>query len=270
MKTEIVNITPKIAEKYLAKNESNRALSKSRVLAYADDIKNNRWAFNPNPIVFDVSGKLIDGQHRLHAVISCGISVEMLVMTGAPIESGQIIDFGKPRTAGDVLKIDGIQNANNIAALARLMLAFDTGKLAIIKGSNTSGSAGHFTSATKKEVIEYAKEKFEEINEYVAVSLQIYSSSPVRLMSPSEIGLLLYALRPYESALEFITKIISGVGLNERTPELAARRVIERARVTKERPTTSAELTQLIFIAFEKYMKREECEFLRLPKNRSL
>lgn len=116
METKIVKITPEIAERYLGKNESNRNLLKSRVTIYSRDIKAGRWKFNPNPIVFDEKGILIDGQHRLHAIIEAGEPVDMLVMFGAPPESKDIIDFGKPRTSSDILKMEGYADTNNVAA----------------------------------------------------------------------------------------------------------------------------------------------------------
>lgn len=271
MRTQVIEVTPELAEQYLAKNESNRHLSRLRVASYADDMKNGRWKFNPNPIVFDVDGKLADGQHRLAAIIKAGIPVKMLVMFDAPIESKDIIDFGKPRTSGDVLKIDGYPDAVNVSATIKKILAFDAGKQSILSGSSGRGwgsAAMNFAGATKKEVVDYARANYDKVLKLVTAAHSIHQKSLIKLLSPSEIAFLLYAMTPYESGLNFLSCVISGIGLAENTPELAFRRIIERARVKKDLPITASELTKYALLAFEKYKKGEKCEFLRLPKDK--
>lgn len=271
MKTEIISITPDIAEKYLGKNESNRNLSKSRVSAYSRDMKEGRWRFNPNPIVFDNKGVLIDGQHRLHAVIEAGTAVDMFVMFDAPSESKDIIDFGKPRTAADILRIEGYADATNISALAKRIIAYETGMKSILnnmaRGSASgSSSASNMQSTTKKEVVDYCRDNIDQLAGLIHAGRSIYEKSPIRLLAPSEIGFFIYALKPQDKAFEFMSMVVSGVGLQESTPELAMRRLLERVRFKKDLPITSADLTKYFFVAFEKYDKGEPCEILRLPK----
>jgi len=146
MQTEVVKVTPAIAEQYLSKNIKNRSISQSRVSGYANDMKEGRWLFNPNPVSFDVTGELIDGQHRLLAVIESGCEIDMLILYGAPEASKAIIDFNRPRSASDILKIEGYADANNISALAKKIIAVENGKKAEISthrdgGGLKSGSA---------------------------------------------------------------------------------------------------------------------------------
>lgn len=263
IRTENILVTPSIAEDYLSKNTQNRSVSVHRVLAYADDMANGRWKFNPLPIVFSISGKLIDGQHRLLAIIKAGVPVESVVMFGAPDESMDIIDSGKPRSASDVLKIDGVADSNNVCATAKRIIGYDNGLAAILQGGTTS----HIHNTTKVEVIEYVRTHLDDLHNLVSNAKSIYKYGNITLLAPSEIAFFLYALKPPESASEFMTKVISGVGLNEGTPELAIRRILERVRFKRDLMTTSAELTQYVFVAFGKYVKGESCEVLRLPKS---
>jgi len=75
-KTQKVTITPEIAEKILMKNQSNRSLNKSIVNKYVREIIDNQWSeFTPDPIVINLNGILLNGQHRLNAVVKANKSI---------------------------------------------------------------------------------------------------------------------------------------------------------------------------------------------------
>lgn len=265
IKTE--KISPGVAEQYLAKNMRNRNISKKRVYAYSDDMKNGRWKLNPQPIVFSKSGELIDGQHRLEAIINSGCTIEMVVMRGAPDESRDIIDSGKPRSVSDVLSIDGMGWATNVAATAKKIVAYKKGSASIISKDKKGGAAANnIEVSSKMEVVEYARLHATTLIELCQKAGSIYSHSNINLLALSDIAFLLYALTPEDEAAEFLEKVISGIGLGLNTPELAMRRILERVRIKRDLPLTSKEVTSYFFVAFDKYVRREACEILRLPK----
>lgn len=104
--------TPAVAKDLLEKNNhGNRPISQKRVTMYAADMKRARWKPTGETIKFDTNGKLLDGQHRLRAVIESNSTIEMLVARNVPIESFKIIDTGKMRSQADVLAIDGVDHA---------------------------------------------------------------------------------------------------------------------------------------------------------------
>lgn len=264
MDIKLTRITPEMAEGFLAKNHSNRVVSRHRVNSYASDIKNGRWAFNPSPIVFSEKGELIDGQHRLLAVVSAGVPVEMMVMVNAPDSCKDTIDSGKPRTAADALTILGLGNSKNVAAIAAKILSYEQyGKVSVV-GDHATFLKG--VNASKAEIIEYSIENNEAIQMLYSKAIDLYDSSPIRIMSPSEIGFFFHALLPQEKANDFLTKVVSGVGLIEHSPELALRRVFEKTRITKDAHYGSQELSLMVFIAFEKSKKGESCDIIRIPK----
>lgn len=266
MQTEIVKITPEIAESYLSKNVKNRNIAPSRVDGYARDMVTGRWLFNPNPIVFDTEGVLIDGQHRLHAIVKAKIAVEMLVMRGAPCESINIIDFNKPRSSGDILQLAGFVHSNNLAALAKRIIAWDRGEKSIISSHQSGGgqSSAQYRNATKPEVVDYAKANYNYLHGIINEAIQIYHSGNIALLSPSEIGFLLHILAPHEKALVFIGKIISGVGLNEETAELAMRKVLERVRFKKDMMVSPIDFLRYFIVAFDKHLKGANVKTLRI------
>lgn len=98
-------ITPALAQAYLEKNKSNRSLRESHVQRLVSDMKEGRWQLTHQGIAFNNAGDLVDGQHRLHAVINSGACVEMFVARGVEADSaiGLLVDVGAARSAADVL-----------------------------------------------------------------------------------------------------------------------------------------------------------------------
>lgn len=80
----VETIGPERAEEYLAVNRGNRNIVQAHVAALARDIRSGQWMFNAQPICFSRSGRLLNGQHRLSAVLESGQPIEVLVMRGLP------------------------------------------------------------------------------------------------------------------------------------------------------------------------------------------
>lgn len=118
----IMRITPEIASEMLVRNTSNRPLSKSRVKRRRDAIMEGRYKLTPQAIAFARSGKLLDGQHRLNAVIAAGTFAVMTVWFGCEEDECEFIDVDlAPRSAADILHIKGHENVTHLAAIARLI-----------------------------------------------------------------------------------------------------------------------------------------------------
>lgn len=123
IRSTYVDMTPELAQKYLDTQVLNRPVSYHWVAALADTIDRGLWTMDGNSIKMDENGHLIDGQHRLRAVIRSGKTVPMEVKSGFPHESIYVIDaFTKTRTAADVLALDGIKNSSRISAAIRVFL----------------------------------------------------------------------------------------------------------------------------------------------------
>jgi hypothetical protein len=96
--TRKVLITPEMAKRCLAKNPQNRPINEFKVAQYRDDILRGRWRLTHQGIAFDDEGNLIDGQHRLRAIVAAGIPVEMLVTRGLSRNTIIAIDEGLKRS----------------------------------------------------------------------------------------------------------------------------------------------------------------------------
>lgn len=89
----IESVSPETAEAYLAHNTRNRKIVAAHVDAIARDIRAGNWMMNAQPICFSRSGRLLNGQHRLSAVIQAGEAIEVPVMRGLPEEAYATYDI---------------------------------------------------------------------------------------------------------------------------------------------------------------------------------
>jgi hypothetical protein len=105
LKSEVVLITPEMAKKYLEKNTRNRPFCRSSVDRYLTDMRNNRWRLTHQGIAFNCDGTLLDGQHRLQAIIELGIPIYMMVTWNVDAEAQLNMDDHKIRAAHCSLSI---------------------------------------------------------------------------------------------------------------------------------------------------------------------
>lgn len=97
-----VKIDPETAMIWLRRNKTNRKVSQTAVARYATDMSAGNFPYTHQGIAFDRTGNLIDGQHRLHAIIQSGCTIPMQVTVNMPPEIRRAIDQGKSRTTADV------------------------------------------------------------------------------------------------------------------------------------------------------------------------
>jgi hypothetical protein len=127
VEAKIVTITPAMARKFLARNTHNRPVREARVNAYARLMTGGLWHLNGEAIKVAVDGTILDGQHRLRAVVKSGVTIQTLVVSGLPMEAQETMDSGAKRSTGDVFSLRGEQNAAMLASVARKVWLWDSG-----------------------------------------------------------------------------------------------------------------------------------------------
>lgn len=128
MRYEYRPITPEDAREMLEHVFINRPKREDQVVAYARDMVNNNWRPVGDPIRVDTNGDLIDGQHRLSAIVASGRTVSMMVVSGVNPEDQIVIDSGVKRRAADYLTLDGRKYGARLASAARLLYATEAGR----------------------------------------------------------------------------------------------------------------------------------------------
>jgi hypothetical protein len=133
---EVETITPARAKELLGVNTHNRHVKDRHVATLAASIERGDWQLNGEMIRLDTKGNLIDGQHRLLAVVKANKSIKSFVGTGFPVGSQETLDTGKARTLSDVLKLRGEANYAALGAAARKVWAYERYGLPLIVGSH--------------------------------------------------------------------------------------------------------------------------------------
>jgi len=109
-------VTPEKASQWLQNNSHNRNKSEANIRRLAEAIKNDEWKCNGESIIIDSTGRLLDGQHRLEAVVLAKKAIHCVVVEGVDPEAFDTIDQGRKRSNGDVLSILGEQDSKMLAA----------------------------------------------------------------------------------------------------------------------------------------------------------
>jgi hypothetical protein len=125
IRSQWMDVDPVTAKKWLDNNFRNRPLKEDVVHAYARDMINGVWIPTHQGVAFNDKDDLIDGQHRLHAIVLCGKTVRMMVTFGLPsaIEGSEMttmdaVDRGRTRSVADQLTIQhGFKNGSITASI---------------------------------------------------------------------------------------------------------------------------------------------------------
>jgi hypothetical protein len=122
---EKVFVTPEIAGQWLARNTANRRLSKGHVDSLEAVLVRGEWMLNGETIKFSGDGRLLDGQHRLHACVNSGVGFWTYVAYGVESDAFDTIDTNlRTRRTSDILGIHGKENATHLAACVKLLWVF--------------------------------------------------------------------------------------------------------------------------------------------------
>ncbi len=111
-----------IAKAWLATNTHNRKLRNARVDQMARDMRSGKWDDNGETIKFSKTGVLLDGQHRLSALIESDTVQVFTVVAGLDDEAQRTIDIGSKRTVGDQLGLRGQNDGKTLASVARFAM----------------------------------------------------------------------------------------------------------------------------------------------------
>ena len=248
---ERVLITPEMAGDWLRYNLHNRGLKKSTFQAYARDMQEGDWCWTGDPIRFDKSGALIDGQHRLEACKLAGVPFESTVIRDLDENIMRFLDRGVKRTVADTLRLEGHPQSLILGAAARWLYYFKHGAAAMSKSKVTS-----------IEVLKMA-DAHPLLDESCKAVESAFGPSPSLLAAVHYVGAVL--LDQKETADEFATVFVSGKKFYEG----------DAAHVWRERLIRSKEgRTRIIqeFMqrgtthAWNLFRDRTPCVILRIPE----
>lgn len=254
-------ITPARAAYLLTLNTGNRPLSVSRVRQMVRDMQAGNWLYNGKSILVSATNVLLDGQHRLTAVVESGVTIRSIVITGMPDDVMPTIDTNaQGRTTAQALVIaartnpgtmDGIRNPTQQAAVARLVMAYEAGQVGT-----------HGFHATVTEMLTWLGNN--DLTDTIAVVNAVkVSKIPA---SSTVIGAAYYICRsidPDAAHTFFVDQFVNMIGLTPHSPARAL-----RSRLTSlDDNTTTGKANQLrfVFAAWNAFRDRRPVIRLQVP-----
>lgn len=250
----IETITPDKASLMLKHSVGNfRKIDRNRVAKYAAEMTAKKWMFNGETI--KLNGEcVIDGQHRLAAIVKSGETIECVVIRNLDKMTGVTIDCGKGRTLSDWVKYRGIKNAVSVTSMARNIVLYNAGRW-----GSQSVSSGYTKDS---EIIEY----IEASNELLQAAHHM--ADPCAPIIPrSFLGALLVIAcggkAPSENAMckWFCDALHSGSGLNDGEPVLVLRN--KMICVEKSRRESLFLQKMVLTLAWNKTVKGERVKILK-------
>jgi hypothetical protein len=238
VRTKVQKISPSRAAELLEANTSNRPLSRSTVRSFAEAMRRGEWLVTHQGIAFDTLGVLVDGQHRLAAVIEADLPVEMTVFTDVEPGTFDVLDTGKKRNAADVLAIEGEKSTTLLAAMVRTVWQYSNRP----DQSWSGGAAG----VTNHQIVQ-ALEANPGLRDYVAVADRVAAETGMIKSAAGAAAFLVDQANPRKKTklAEWHEGIIEGAGLGKSDPRLAFRKtmfamarkqagLVQRRRDTRE------------------------------------
>lgn len=235
MRYDVEIIAPERAEEYLASRSTQRPLSEQHARTIATAMSGGRFVQTGEAIHFNIEGHLINGQHRMRAIVISGISAEFLVVRDLPVESFAHMDQGKRRSSGDTLASMGFSRYNEAGQLVRIILGLREGSL-------------HGRQAVdNSQVRAFAERNREHLQWTTDICYGLR-----HVASPGMVGAVLFlaGLGEREKVEEFVKRLDSGVGLNSNDPELILRNRLIKMRTTTRRGLRTEEVIPLVRCAW--------------------
>src|SRR5262245_47463552 len=125
LRWDIILVTPEMAMEWVTGKTHNRGIHQHHVRKFERLLQAGDFKLTPQGIIISTDGRLIDGQHRLLAIINTGIAVNMVVTYGWYESVQANIDQGLIRTAVDIWNIrnpDSPSTAYRMAAARRMVM----------------------------------------------------------------------------------------------------------------------------------------------------
>lgn len=156
MNITVETITPDKAQEILDTQRKNRKLNRTWMAILARRMREGHFDQNGDTIVIDEEGHLIDGQHRLHAVIESETTQSMIIVRDVVAKAQHSIDTGKKRSASDVLSMEGFYWPALMASISKIVILYDKREL--------NGQI-HIRGVSNSEVLTFARRNQEALLE---------------------------------------------------------------------------------------------------------
>jgi hypothetical protein len=128
LRVEMLKIAPDAAKRMIERwiPDGQRNSTDSAVKRYAADLTDRRWNSQAGTTIsIDRNGYVIDGRHRLQAIVDSGVPMDVLVVFECDPSAISVIDIGVPRRLREMLVVrsrGAFKNSLRISGIARSAL----------------------------------------------------------------------------------------------------------------------------------------------------
>lgn len=223
MECRLETVTPKKAAEWLKLNTKNRPLSQAHVDSLANAIKRGEFKVNGDTIKLNES-VLIDGQHRLHAVLQSNIAIQSYIVRGVQKDAYDTLDQGKKRNIADFFARDGKKYYAELATAVRYVYLYRNDLL------RSFGTSKKMTPTVAEAILKSSHGLCDSV-EFV------YSLGTKKFFSVGVLAALhwLCAQKSKDDADKFLAQIVAGEGIVKSMPSYAVRERIINGRKQKGR-----------------------------------
>ncbi len=259
----VERITPATASKYLATNIGHqRNVTMTHVLHLRQQMERGQWMMTGEPIIFDGHGMLVDGQHRLRALVAAKVSLDFMVVRGVSTGSFMAMNRGKSRTSGNVFTIHGVKNANNIAACVGGVLNYRRAMEVQGRGG-ARGSLNSYIRPSTATMIEEYDAHAGMYDASIAIGALCKRMAPTSIASTVAAICLIDAKHDADKVWSFWRSVASGANLPDGSPILYLRnRYTENATSKQKMP--SSLLMSLTIKCWNLHVSGRTCTLIRI------
>ncbi len=249
---EKVHLTPQLAARWLEQNRTNRAYRQGVVGRLADSIRRGEWMLNGETIKFDWDGNVIDGQHRIGAVIEADRPIWVFVVRGLDPKSQATVDRGTRRTLADNLRLLGESYAPVLAAGINTYFR-------LINGTLKYGAYSGRYYPTIPQAISILEEH-PRLREGLAIGHRL--GNVLKLTTGATVATrYLFTQKSEQDAVYFYEKLLTGSALTEGDPILVLRNELLRDMTrVGERRLQMHEKCALLIKAWNAFRRGEKVE----------
>jgi hypothetical protein len=207
------------------------------------------WGLTGQGIIFDDKGRLLDGQHRMHAVILANVPVKFMVVRGISPDMFSRLDVGNKRTSSDVISCK-----HNVTVAGALKYVY----------REECGVSWWNNNIRLKPYL--SVECFKRNMGMVESASAIQKGKSNGMMTPSTLTYCHYraSMDGFPEQLDqFISRFATGADLSNDNPILALRRYLTSPG---ERATMKDfNMIAAFIVAWYKILNGSRCLILRLP-----
>jgi hypothetical protein len=252
VRIQFCNVTPELAKQWLANNTGNRKLKDNTVEGYARDMANGDWLTTHQGIAFNEDEQLIDGQHRLEAIVRSGVTVVMLVSHGWPVQpkdkkvrTMDTVDRGAVRSLSDLLKLQhNMDKGHTIVAVATILAQVCVENPQVVR---------KLSMPTLLAIVETWRDQIKFALDNAPVTQGLRQAPALGAMA------FLHAINPAKAA-EFWESLKTGENLNRKNPILHVRNFLLADAKSRGSVTDRIYIVEVVTHAFQMWSENLPCE----------